>query len=314
MSDQLPAPVTPADPGTTKATATAAGTAGPAPAPGRAPGGHAWRSLRRRPVFWASLLILLTVGLMAAFPRLFTDLGPNQGCSLSHSRLGPTAGHPFGFDVQGCDYLAQTIHGTRPTLLIGVAVTAFALLVAIVLGTLSGYYGGWLDALVARVTDVFFGLPFVLGATVILVAFPDHGIGAMCLVLVALGWTTMTRMMRAQVIAVKDADYVEAARLLGASDLRVMLRHILPNAVAPVLVLAMLGVGNVIAGEATLDFLGVGLQYPTVSWGLQLNAAQAYFVDAPHLMAFPALFLTATVLSFLLLGDAVRDALDPRLR
>jgi ABC-type dipeptide/oligopeptide/nickel transport system permease subunit len=124
----------------------------------------------------------------------------------------------------------------------------------------------------------------------------------------------MIRIMRGQVIAVRDADYVRAARLLGASDLRIMLRHILPNALAPVIVVATLNVGNVISGEATLDFLGVGLQYPQVSWGLQLNLAQSYFVEHPHLLIFPAAFLSATVLSFLLLGDAVRDALDPKLR
>jgi ABC-type dipeptide/oligopeptide/nickel transport system permease subunit len=120
--------------------------------------------------------------------------------------------------------------------------------------------------------------------------------------------------MRAQVIAVRDMDFVAAARMLGASDRRIMFKHILPNAIAPVFVVAMLNVGNVIAGEATLDYLGVGLQYPDVSWGLQLNIAQVFFAEHPHLLVFPSLFLTATVLSFLLLGDVVRDALDPKLR
>jgi ABC-type dipeptide/oligopeptide/nickel transport system permease subunit len=190
----------------------------------------------------------------------------------------------------------------------------FALLISVVLGLLGGYYGGVLDAVVSRFTDVFFGIPFVLGATVILVAFPDHGVWAMTLVLVALGWTTMTRLMRAQVIAVRDADFVTAARMLGAGNRRIMFTHILPNAISPVFVVAMLNVGNVIAGEATLDYLGVGLQYPDVSWGLQLNVAQAFFSEYPHLLVFPSLFLTATVLSFLMLGDVVRDALDPKLR
>ena len=274
----------------------------------------AWRSLRRRWIFWVSAAILVLVTTMAVAPGLFTDLGKNENCDPNNSKIHPGGDHLFGMDVAGCDYYAHVIHGARPTLLIGVAVTAFAMLIAVVFGLVSGYYGGLVDAVVARVTDVFFGLPFVLGATVILVAFPDHGIGAMTMVLVLLGWTTMIRIMRAQVIAVKDADYVQAARLLGASDLRLMLRHILPNAIAPVIVVAMLNVGNVISGEATLDFLGVGLQYPQVSWGLQLNVAQSFFVDHPHLLIFPAAFLSATVLSFLMLGDAVRDALDPRLR
>ncbi|MBC6460089.1 ABC transporter permease [Actinomadura sp. HBU206391] len=274
----------------------------------------AWHDLRRRWLFWVSVTILLVVTVMAAVPSLFTSIGENEGCDPNLSKRHPGGDHPFGIDVSGCDYYAHVVHGARPTLLIGVAVTLFALVIAVVFGLVAGYYGGLVDALIARVTDVFFGLPFVLGATVILVAFPNHGIGAMTLVLVLLGWTTMIRIMRAQVIAVKDADYVQAGRLLGASDRRIMMRHILPNAIAPVLVVAMLNVGNVIAGEATLDFLGVGLQYPEVSWGLQLNVAQSFFVDHPHLLIFPAAFLSATVLSFLMLGDVVRDALDPRLR
>ena len=274
----------------------------------------AWHELRRRVVFWFSMGVLLLAVAMALFPGLFASFGPNQNCDIRKFRQPPSDGAPFGYDIQGCDYWSQVVHGARASILIGIAVTVFALLISIVLGMLAGYYGGWIDAVISRVADVFFGIPFVLGATVILIAFPGHGMWAMTLVLVMLGWTTMTRLMRAQVIAVREMDYVTAARMLGASDLRIMIKHILPNAVAPVVVLAMLNVGNVISGEATLDFLGVGLSYPDVSWGLQLNAARAYFAESPHLLIFPGLFLTATVLGFLLLGDVVRDALDPRLR
>ncbi|WP_141576420.1 ABC transporter permease [Actinomadura sp. WMMA1423] len=274
----------------------------------------AWHELRRRWLFWCSVAVLALVTVMAAAPRLFTATGVNEGCDPNRAKLGPSGEHWFGTDLAGCDYYAHVVHGARPTLLIGVAVTVFALLIALLFGLLAGYYGGLVDALIARLTDIFFGLPFVLGATVILVAFPSHGVWAMTLVLVLLGWTTMIRIMRGQVISVRDADYVQAARLLGASDRRIMVRHILPNAIAPVIVVATLNVGHVIVGEATLDFLGVGLQYPEVSWGLQLNQAKDAFVDHPHLLIFPAVFLSATVLSFLLLGDAVRDALDPKLR
>ncbi|WP_433478916.1 ABC transporter permease [Spirillospora sp. CA-142024] len=274
----------------------------------------AWHDLRRRWIFWGSVAILGLVTVMAAVPRLFTSRGVNEGCDPNDAKLGPSGDHWFGTDLAGCDYYAHVVHGARPTLLIGVAVTVFALLIALVFGLLAGYYGGILDTLIARLTDIFFGLPFVLGATVILVAFPSHGVWAMTLVLVLLGWTTMIRIMRGQVISVRDADYVQAARLLGASDGRIMTRHILPNAIAPVIVVATLNVGHVIVGEATLDFLGVGLQYPEVSWGLQLNQAKDSFIDHPHLLIFPAVFLSATVLSFLMLGDAVRDALDPKLR
>lgn len=256
----------------------------------------------------AALLLLSLAALLAPW------ITPHDPLASGTPALGPSGDHWFGTDLAGCDYYAHVVHGARPTLLIGVAVTLFALAIALAFGLLAGYYGGLLDALIARLTDVFFGLPFVLGATVILVAFPSHGVWAMTLVLVLLGWTTMIRIMRGQVISVRDADYVQAARLLGASDARIMARHILPNAIAPVIVVATLNVGNVIVGEATLDFLGVGLQYPEVSWGLQLNQAKDAFIDHPHLLVFPAVFLSATVLSFLMLGDAARDALDPKLR
>jgi ABC-type dipeptide/oligopeptide/nickel transport systems, permease components len=298
-------------------TDTATGTAPAGATPSRARNslwGDAWHELRRRAVFWLSAIILVVACAMAAFPGLFAALGPNEGCDLAMSKAGPGDGALFGYDLQGCDYWSQIVHGSRASVMIGFAVTVFALLIAVVLGLTGGYFGGLLDVIISRATDVFFGIPFVLGATVILVAFPDHGIWAMTLVLVMLGWTTMTRLMRAQVIAVKDADFVTAARMLGAGHRRVMFTHILPNAISPVIVVAMLNVGNVIAGEATLDYLGVGLQYPDVSWGLQLNVAQSFFSQYPHLLIFPSLFLTATVLSFLMLGDVARDALDPRLR
>ncbi|GAA4631375.1 ABC transporter permease [Actinoallomurus vinaceus] len=281
----------------------------------------AWRELRRRVIFWVSVAILLAMGLIAAFPALFTDRGSNDRCDVKLSKHGPsswnpfaTGGHPFGYDTHGCDYWAQIVHGARAPMIVGFVVTGIALTLATVLGSLSGYFGRWLDALISRITDIVFGLPLVLGALVILTAFPDHGVWTMSLVLGVLWWPTMTRLMRGQVLAVRDADYVQAARMLGAGDVRIMARHILPNAIAPVFVYAMLNVGVVIGYEATLDYLGVGLRYPTVSWGLQLSQAQELFTDYPYLLIYPAVLLTATVLSFLLLGDAVRDALDPKLR
>ncbi len=287
--------------------------------------GDAWRDLRRNPVFIISSLVILVMTLMAVFPRLFTNADPHH-CLLSRSKQPPpswnpfaepnvfTEGHPFGFDVQGCDYYAQVVYGARASIVIGLTVTVCAVVVAIVLGSLAGYFGGFVDTLIARVTDVFFGLPLILGAMVILIAFPSRSLWTVSLVLIILGWCVMTRLMRSSVIAAKNMDYVSAARALGASDVRIMRRHILPNAVAPMLVYATLHIGTVVTAEATLTYLGVGLQYPDVSWGLQLNVAQDYFIDYPHLLLFPSLFLSLTVLSFILLGDAIRDALDPKLR
>lgn len=275
----------------------------------------AWRDLRRNPIFLISAVLILVMITMAAFPQLFTDANAyTQDCDLSKSKKGPMPGHPFGFDVQGCDFYTNVIYGARPSIIIGVMVTLIALAIAVVLGTASGYYGGVVDGIIARVTDVVFGLPLLLGATVILVASPTRGVWKVCLVLAALWWTTMTRLMRSSVLSVRNMDYVGAAKGLGASDLRVMIKHILPNALPPVIVYATLNVGIVISAGATLTFLGVGLQAPAVSWGLQLNTARYFFLDYPHLLLFPSLFLSVTVLAFILLGDAVRDALDPKLR
>ena len=174
---------------------------------------------------------------------------------------------------------------------------------------------------VPRVTDVFFAIPLLLGAIIFLVSLPDFFndnyllvVMKVVLALVILGWPSMARLMRSSVIQVKPNDYVQAARALGASPWRIVRSHVLPNALAPVIVVATINLGAYIATEATLSFLGIGLQLPAVSWGLQINSGQRLLRTAPHIILFPSLFLSVTVLSFILLGDALRDALDPKLR
>lgn len=274
--------------------------------------GDAWRQLRTSPLFVVSGLLIILFIVMAAVPGLFTDTDPHA-CFLSNSVDRPQAGHPFGFDVQGCDYYARTIYGARVSISIGLVVTLFSTLIAIVFGTLAAYYGGWLDTIIARIADIWFALPFILGGIVILSVL-DHSFKNVAGVLVLLGWPTMLRLMRSSVLATREADYVEAARSLGASDLRIMVRHILPNAIAPVIVYATIYVGVVISAEAALSYLGVGLQLPAISWGLMINTAQNRITSAPHLLLFPGAFLSVAVFSFILMGDALRDALDPKLR
>jgi oligopeptide transport system permease protein len=273
----------------------------------------AWRELRHNPLFIiASALILLFVT-MAAFPSLFTN-GDPYDCQLSRSLGRPSSSHWFGFDLQGCDYYTRVVYGARVSIVIGTVVTAGAVLIALVLGSLAGYYGGLVDTVISRFTDVIFGLPFILGAIVVLTVVSNRSLFWVIAVLVALGWTTMTRLVRSSVLSVRDADYVRAARALGASDLRILVRHVLPNAIAPVVVYATIYIGIIIAAEAALSFLGVGLQLPAISWGLMISDAQTRVLSAPHLLLFPGLFLSLTVLSFILMGDALRDALDPKLR
>lgn len=273
----------------------------------------AWRELRRNPLFLVASALILLFGAMAVAPQLFTGADP-RNCDLSRSLERPSAKHWFGFDLQGCDYYALVVYGARVSIAVGLLVTLGAVAVAVVLGSIAGYYGGALDTVIARVTDIWFGLPYILAAIVILSVIGTRGLLQVTLVLLVVGWPTMLRLMRSAVLSAKESDYVQAARALGASGPRVLRRHILPNAIAPVIVYATIFIGIMIAAEATLSFLGVGLELPAISWGLMISVAQTRVLNAPHLLLFPGLFLSATVFSFILLGDALRDALDPKLR
>lgn len=279
--------------------------------------GDAWESLRRRPMFYVGVTLVALMLLMAAFPQLFAGWfgnGDPRACDLSRSTEGPTSGHPFGFDKQGCDVYSNVIHGARASISVAVLVTSLTTVIAVVLGSVAGFFGRAVDAIVSRFADVFFGFPFLLGALVVLTSFEVRSIWVVALVLAMFRWPSMTRVMRSKVVEVRDMDYVKAAAVLGAGETRILRRHILPNAVTPIMVLVTLDIGAVIVVESTLTFLGVGLQAPAISWGLQLSNAATDFAAAPHLLIFPSLFLSAAVLSFIVLGDMVRDALDPQMR
>jgi oligopeptide transport system permease protein len=273
----------------------------------------AWRQLRRNPFFIVGGSLFLVFTLMAIVPQAFTRTDP-RSCDLSYSAQGPSADAWFGYDVFGCDYFANVVYGARVSMSIGLVTILGVLIIGLLVGALAGYYGGWIDSVLARVTDVFYGLPLILGALVLLSVLTTRGVWQISMALIVFGWMTAMRLVRATVVSVKEADYVQAARALGGSTRRVLSRHILPNAVAPLLVYATIAVGGIIAAEATLSFLGIGLQRPAISWGLQIDAAQNRLRDASHLLLFPSLFLSVAVLSFILMGDALRDALDPKLR
>lgn len=289
--------------------------------------GDAWRELRRRPFFWIGGVLALFFLTMALFPALFALGADPRACNLTNSADPPSAGHLFGYDQQGCDYLAQVVYGARNSLLIGFTAVIGVLVVGVVIGAVAGYFGGWVDTVLARIADVFYALPLILGALILLRVGPEarvfgepvpiiseRGPGAIAIALTVFGWMTAMRLVRSQVIAIKSSDYVAAARALGAGSFRILTRHILPNAVAPVLVYATITVGALIAAEAALTFLGVGLQRPAFSWGLQIDAGQNLLRTAPHLVLIPSVVLSLTVMAFIMMGDALRDALDPRQR
>lgn len=273
----------------------------------------AWKELRGSPIFLVSLGIIIVISIMAIAPWLFTNADP-RACNLSNSLVRPSAEHWFGFDLQGCDYYARTIYGARISVSIGLTVTTFAALLAVIMGSVAGYYGGTIDAIIARMTDIWFAIPTILGAIVILSLLGNRGFFQVSFVLVILGWPTMLRLYRSSVLSVKEQDYIEAARALGANDFRILSKHILPNAIAPVLIYAAITVGVIISAEAALSFLGVGLQLPAISWGLMISTSQTRILSAPHLLLFPGIFLSVTVFGFILMGDSLRDALDPKSR
>jgi oligopeptide transport system permease protein len=274
----------------------------------------AWRYLRTNPLFLIGLAIMLVIIAMALLPALFARGIDPTDCDLSLSRQTPSAAHWFGMDLQGCDYYANVIHGARNSVMIGLISVIGVLIIGVLVGALAGYFGGWADSLLARITDVFFGIPLFLGALILLTVTATRSVWTVSLALIVFGWMTAMRLVRSSVVSIRENDYVLAAQALGASSGRILFRHILPNAVAPVFVYATIAVGTFISAEAALTYLGIGLQAPEISWGLQINVAQSLIGSSPHLLFFPALFLSVTVLGFILLGDALRDALDPKRR
>jgi peptide/nickel transport system permease protein/oligopeptide transport system permease protein len=267
--------------------------------------------LLRKPQFVVCSLALLTFFAMAAIPKLFTSVDP-RSCDLSRSRAGSSDGHPFGFDVQGCDYLANVIYGARPSVLVSVVGSAGAFLLAAVLGLLAGYFPGIIDSLISRTADVLFALPPLVAVIVLLNSVPNRSIWVIVGVLLMIGWPAGMRLMRSSVFSVRNREFVQAARSVGVPPLRILRKHVFPNAMAPLLAQTTLGVGGLVGLEAALTFLGVGLQPPSISWGSQFGVAASYR-DTAHLFIWPSLFISTMTISFMIIGDSIRDALDPKL-
>jgi len=277
---------------------------------------EAWRSLRKQPLFIISAILILAVIVVAAFPQLFSSQDPTY-CVLENSNEPGREGHIMGFNLQGCDIYARVIYGTRASLLVGIFTTLIVVVVGGAIGALAGFYGGWIDAVLARLGDIFFALPLILGAIIVmqLPAFRDNrSVWTVIVTLAIFGWPQLARITRGAVIEARDADYVKASRALGLSRFRSLVKHVIPNSLAPIIVVATVNLGVYIVAEATLSFLGVGLPSNVMSWGNDISLAQTQLRNNPTMLMWPALFLSVTVLSFIMLGDAVRDALDPKAR
>lgn len=225
---------------------------------------------------------------------------------------GPSAAHPFGLDELGRDILSRVLWGAQVSLLVGVSVVGISALAGLLLGGIAGYFGGRTDDVVSRVIDVLLAFPGILLA-IALVAVLGPGLGNVVLALSAIGWVGYARLVRGQVLRVRELEFVHAARALGAGAARILARHVLPPALPALVVQATLGMAGAIIAEAALSFLGLGVQPPTPSWGSMIDAGRGHLFDAPHLTVFPGLALALLVLGFNFLGDGLRDRLDPRL-
>lgn len=282
-----------------------------------------WKLLRRSPLFIVSMILLAGVVVIVIAPGLFTNSDPRL-CVTGRSLDGPSSGHPFGFDRQGCDVWSRTLYGARASVAVGVLTTALVALVGGFTGAVAGYVEGWVDSLLSRISDIFFAIPLVLAAIVMLSAinniWPDRefwgGVTVVVLALALFGWPQVMRIMRGSVLEVKNLEFVDAARAIGASSMTNLARHVVPNALAPVIVTATVSLGIFIVAEATLSFLGLGLPPTVISWGNDISNAQSQVRAGTDLRVLfvPSTFLALTVLTFILLGDAIRDALDPKAR
>jgi peptide/nickel transport system permease protein len=290
-----------------------------------------WRRFHEDKLALASLIFLALLVLVAIFAPLVIKIvgapGPNvqesSSLDIFGTATGPSSQHIFGVDQIGRDVFSRTVYGARVSLIVAITSTGIATVIGIVTGLLAGYYRGWTDTIVSRSVDVLLAIPYLLlatglatactlGGTGCLGGLIKPGLGVVIFVIAFTSWTYMTRIIRGQVLSLREKEFVESARSVGASNARIIFREILPNLVAPIVVYASILVPQVILYEAALSFLGVGVQPPTASWGQMISDATPIFADAWWYMVFPGLALLFTVLAFNLVGDAMQDALNPR--
>jgi oligopeptide transport system permease protein len=275
--------------------------------------GDTWRGLRRRPKFIIAAALIALIIVVAAFPALFAGADPGYA-DPNQSLLTPSAAHWFGTDLQGHDIYARTVYGARASITVGLGATLVVFVVGGALGALAGLYGGWIDAVVSRIADVFFAIPLLLAAIVLMQVMHHRTVWTVIVILALFGWPQVARIARGAVLAVRGSDYVLAAKALGLSRFGILVRHAVPNAIGPVIAVSTIALGLFIVTEATLSYLGVGLPPAVVSWGGDINVDQIRLRAGSPILFYPAGALAITVLAFMIMGDVLRDALDPTSR
>ncbi|MFZ5918411.1 MAG: ABC transporter permease [Chloroflexota bacterium] len=273
---------------------------------------RAWRRFRANRAAVVGLVFIILIVLMAIFAEQISPHDPILIVSGKRG-VGPSAEHPLGWDHVGRDLLARVIFGSRVALIVGLVASAVAITIGVVVGATAGYFGGWVDTLLSRLTDTLMAFPLI-ALLIVLAAVLGPSLTTTLVVIGVTTWARYARVVRADVMSLKEQDFITAARAAGAKDFRIIFRHVLPNVLAPVIVLATLGVGGVIILESALSFLGLGIQPPKPSWGGTLADGRAYITLYPHISFAPGMMIFLTVLAFNLFGDGLRDALDPRQR
>jgi ABC-type dipeptide/oligopeptide/nickel transport system permease subunit len=280
---------------------------------GRNPLVEAWRKLRRMPGPMIGLVVFGLLVLMAIFAPWIAPHDPIKEANVMDAVTAPGAKFLLGSDHAGRDVLSRLIFGARVSLSVGLVVQGVSVTIGTVLGLLAGYYGGWVDSVISGVTTVLQAFPGLLFAIAVMSVL-GPGLYNVFLALGLVGWPTIARLVRGEVLALREREFVEGARAMGARDVRILLRHILPNCLGPVIVVVTLGMAGAILSEASLSFLGLGTQPPTPSWGAMLAGGRDHIFDAPWLTLYPGLAIFITILALNLLGDGLRDVLDPRIR
>lgn len=276
----------------------------------------AWRTLRKNPYFIVGASLSTLYVLIALFPMVFARGIDPRDADVKRYMGPPSSQAWFGYDQQGADLYANVIYAARSSMTLALITTVSVAIIGIVVGALAGYYGGILDMMLSRVIEVFYAIPGILAAMLVLyTVFSEYrNVWTVSAALIAFGWMSPARLIRSGVLSVKESDYVAAAKVLGAPVGRIILRHVLPNTVAPLIIFCTIMFGQMIAAEAALSFIGIGLPPDAISWGLQIEDGRNRLRDAPHLTLIPGIAISLAVLSFILMGDALREALDPKNR
>ena len=290
-----------------------------AAAPTRTLWSDAWKRLKKNKLavigaVWIVFVVLVALTADLWAPQLLgspTDIDTTT--VAQNSKLPPSLEHPFGTDATGRDQLVRVIYGARVSLTVGVIATLISTVIGLVMGALAAFYGGWFDTIIMRLADMFLAIPYTL-FVITMLAVMGQGIQNVFIAIGVLGWPSIARVFRSAILSVKENDYVDAARAMGASDLRIIARHIFPNSVASIVVYATMNIGGAILTESALSYLGMGVTPPTPSWGIMIQDGQTFLQTQPWLMIMPGLAILTTVLAFTLLGDGLRDALDVKMK